>query len=122
MIVKSLKILFAVLSGLSMADFENTIYGHFWWIEKKRVFWANFFCAETILARVQLISFHEVACPSNWENSDEIGKIDLRFKGGDMLKTLKNHDQNLHKLELMSRVGLPFNYNGCIWTKKITKF
>ena len=69
-----------------------------------------------------LISFHEVACPSNWENSDEIGKIDLRFKGGDMLKTLKIHDQNLHKLELMSRVGLPFNYNGCIWTKKITKF
>ena len=89
---------------------------------KRGYFWANFFCAETILARVQLISFHEVACPSNWENSDEIGKIDLRFKGGDMLKTLKNHDQNLHKLELMSRVGLPFNYNGCILTKKITKF
>ena len=39
MIVKSLKILFAGLSGLSMADFENTIYGHFWWIEKKRVFY-----------------------------------------------------------------------------------
>ena len=56
-------------------------------------------CAETILARVQLISFHEVPCPSNWENSDEIGKIDLRFKRGDMmLKTLKIDDQTLHTL------------------------
>ena len=64
-------------------------------------------CAETILARVQLISFHEVPCPSNWENSDKIGKIDLRSKGGDMmLKTLKLHDQSLHKIKLMSRVGL----------------
>ena len=56
-------------------------------------------CAETILARVQLISFYEVPCPSNWENSDEIGKIDLRFKRGDMmLKTLKIDDQTLHTL------------------------
>ena len=56
-------------------------------------------CAETILARVQLISFYEVPWPSNWENSDEIGKIDLRFKRGDMmLKTLKIDDQTLHTL------------------------
>ena len=121
MIVKSLKILFAVLSGLSMADFENTIYGHFWWIEKKGVFQANFFCAETILARVQLISFHEVPCPSNWENSDKIGKIDLRFKRGDMmLKTLKLTTKVCIHYNSCREQGQPFNYNGCILTEKIT--
>ena len=76
------------------------------WLTLKILF-MGIFGAETILARVQLISFHEVPCPSNWENSDKIGKIDLRSKGGDMmLKTLKLHYQSLHKIRLMSRVGL----------------